>query len=374
MCGQKEEHCVRKKQRRAFHIAKGEAYMAKKKLGIGIIGSGGIAQGAHMPGYAALPDCEILAVADVSEAARNSAAEKFNVPHKFKDWRDLLKIEEIDAVSICTPNALHFQPTIDALNAGKHVLVEKPMAVSVAEAKKMVQTARKLGLKLMVGQTARFNPQARAMKQFVESGAIGEVYYARAMALRRRGIPGWGAFTSKKLSVGGPIFDIGVHILDLTLWLMGFPEPKTVSGSVYNPIGTAPLPQVAGMGNWDPKKYGVEDFGVGLCKFRNGATVVLEASWALNLAEDIHGTILCGTRGGVQSSPLRFIREEYGSLTVAEPQILSGPSGHAEEIRAFVECIQKDLPEPVPGEEAIITQRILDGVYESARTGKEVRV
>jgi len=349
--------------------------MAKqKKLGIGIIGSGGIAQGAHMPGYAALADCEMLAVADISEAARNSAAAKFNVPHKFKDWKDLLKIEEIDAVSVCTPNTYHFQPTIDALKASKHVLVEKPMAVSAAEAKKMLQTARKLGLKLMVGQTARFGPQQRAMKEFIESGAIGDIYYARAMALRRRGIPGWGAFTSKKLSVGGPIFDIGVHILDLTLWLMGFPEPKSVSGTVYNPIGTRPGPQVAGMGGWDPAKYGVEDFGVGLIKFKNGATVVLEASWALNLAEDIHGTILCGTKGGVQSSPLRFIREECGALTVADPQILSGPSGHAEEVRAFIECIQKDLPEPVPAEEALITQRILDGVYESSKTGKEVKV
>ncbi|MGQ9732600.1 MAG: Gfo/Idh/MocA family protein, partial [Candidatus Zipacnadales bacterium] len=264
--------------------------MAHQKLGIGIIGSGAIAQNAHMPAYAELPDCDILAVADVSKAARDAAASKFNVPYTFKDWRDLLKIEEINAVSVCTPNAYHFQPTIDALKAGKHVLVEKPIAVSASQAQTMLQTARQLGLKLMVGQTARFNPQARAMKEFVESGAIGEIYYARAMALRRRGIPGWGAFTSKKLSVGGPIFDIGVHILDLTLWLMGFPEPRSVSGSVYNPLGTAPGPQVASMGNWDPKTYGVEDFGVGLIKFKNGATVVLEASWALNLAEDIHGT------------------------------------------------------------------------------------
>jgi predicted dehydrogenase len=348
--------------------------MAKKKLGIGIIGSGAIAQGAHMPAFAALDDCEILAVADISAAARNAAAEKFDVPHKFKDWKDLLALDEIDVVSVCTPNAFHCQPTVDALRAGKHVQVEKPMAISAVEAKKMGREAQKAGKKLMVGQTARFNPQAVAMKEFVDSGAAGDIYYARAMALRRRGIPGWGAFTSKRLSVGGPIFDIGVHILDLTLYLMGFPEPKSVSGTVYNPIGTAPLPQVAGMGGWDPKKFGVEDFGVGLIKFRNGATAVLEASWALNLAEDMSGTILCGTKGGVQSSPCRLIREEHGALTVAEPQMLSGESGHKEQIRQFVECIQKDLPEPVPASQAIITQRILDGIYESSKTGKEVRV
>jgi len=348
--------------------------MASKKLGVGIIGSGGIAQGAHMPGYAALPDCEMLAVCDVSESARKSAAEKFNVPHQFSDWKKLLEMDEIDVVSVCTPNTYHFQPTVDALRAGKHVLVEKPMAVNSAEAKKMGAEAKKAKKKLMVGQTARFSPQSRLMKEFMESGAVGDVYYARAMALRRRGIPGWGAFTSKKLSVGGPVFDIGVHILDLTLWLRGFPEPKSVSGKVSDFIGARPGRQVAGMGSWDPKKYGVEDFGVGLIKFKSGATVVLESSWALNIPEDLFSTMICGTRGGLQSSPLKLIREEMGSLTIASPELLGGPGGHGEEVRAFIECIQKDLPEPVPAAEAIITQRILDGIYASSKAGVEVKV
>jgi predicted dehydrogenase len=206
--------------------------MAKKKFGVGIVGSGGIAQGAHMPAFAALPDVQILAVCDVSKSARTSAAEKFNVPHQFETWQPMLEMDEIDIVSVCTPNAYHFAPTVDALKAGKHVLVEKPMAISVDEAKKMAAAARKAGKKLMIGQTARFNPQSQSLKRFVDSGAVGDVYYARAMALRRRGIPGWGAFTSKELSVGGPVFDIGVHILDLTLWLMGFPEPVAVSARV----------------------------------------------------------------------------------------------------------------------------------------------
>jgi predicted dehydrogenase len=348
--------------------------MAKKKLGIGIIGSGGIAQGAHMPAYAALPNVEMLAVCDVSKSARESAAEKFSVPNQFETWQPLLEMDEIDIVSVCTPNTYHFQPTMDALKAGKHVLVEKPMAVSVDEAKKMAAAAKKAGKKLMIGQTARFSPQSKALKDFVDAGQVGDVYYARAMALRRRGIPGWGAFTSKELSVGGPVFDIGVHILDLTLWLMGFPEPVSVSGRVCDPIGTRPGPQVAGMGNWDPKKYGVEDFGVGFVRFKNGATLVLEASWALNIPEDVFSTMICGTKGGLQSSPLKLIREEFGGLTTATPDILSGPSGHAEEVRAFVECVVKDLPEPVPAQQAIITQRILDGIYASSKSGAEVKV
>ena len=348
--------------------------MAKKKLGVAIVGSGGIAQGAHMPAFAALDNVEMLAVCDVSEGARNSAAEKFNVPNKFDHWKPMLEMDGIDIVSVCTPNAFHFQPTMDALKAGKHVLVEKPMAVSVDEAKKMQAAAKKSGKKFMIGQTARFNPQSKALKDFADSGAVGDVYYARAMALRRRGIPGWGAFTSKELSVGGPVFDIGVHILDLTLWLMGFPEPVSVSGRVSDFIGTRPGPQVAGMGSWDPKKYGVEDFGVGLVRFKNGATLVLEASWALNIAEDQFSTMLCGTKGGMQSSPLKLIREEFGSLTVASPELLSGGAGHNEEIRAFVECITKDTIEPVPAAQAIITQRILDGIYASSKAKAEVKV
>ena len=348
--------------------------MAKKKLGVAIVGSGGIAQGAHMPAYAALPECEILAVCDNSKPARESAAEKFNVPNVFETWAPMLEMPEIDIVSVCTPNTYHFQPTVDALKAGKHVLVEKPMAISVAEAKKMQASAKKANKKLMIGQTARFNPQGKAMKDFMDSGAAGDVYYARAQALRRRGIPGWGAFTSKELSVGGPVFDIGVHILDLTLWLMGFPEPVSVSGSVCAPIGTRPGPQVAGMGAWDPKRYGVEDFGVGYVRFKNGASLVLEASWALNIAEEAFTTTICGTKGGLQSSPLKLIREEFGALTVSTPDILSGNSGHNEEIRAFVECIQKDLPEPVPAEQSIITQRILDGIYDSSKSHAEVKV
>jgi len=342
-----------------------------KKLKVGIIGSGGIAQGAHMPGYAELPDVELYAVADINPANAKAAAEKFHVPHVLKDWRKLVAMDEIDAVSVCTPNALHCEPTVECLKAGKHVLVEKPIAVSAVEAQKMIAAAKRYGKKLMVGQTARFSPEARAMKEFMESGAVGDVYYARAMALRRRGIPGWGAFTSKKLSVGGPVFDIGVHILDLTLWLMGFPQPERVSGKVYNPIGTRKGRQVAGMGNWDPATYGVEDFGVGLVKFKSGATVVLESSWALNIPEDTFSTVICGTKGGLQSSPVTLVREELGSLTIARPELLSGPGGHKEEVRAFVECIRKDLPSPVPAEQALITQQILDGIYESSKTGKE---
>ncbi|HJN16269.1 MAG TPA: Gfo/Idh/MocA family oxidoreductase, partial [Armatimonadota bacterium] len=148
----------------------------------------------------------------------------------------------------------------------------------------------------------------------------------------------------------------------------------SVSGQVSAHIGKAEGPQVAGMGGWDPKKFGVEDFGVGMVKFKNGATLVLEASWALNLAEDTSGTTLCGTKGGVQSSPLRLIREEHGALTVAEPQMLSGESGHKEQLRQFIDAIQNRTKVPVLPEEAIITQRILDGIYESSKTGKEVKV
>ena len=156
------------------------------KVRVGIIGSGGIAQGAHLPGYAACPDVEIVAVADVSEATARAAAEKFKVPQVFTDYRKMLRLPEIDAVSVCTPNFMHKDATVAALKAGKHVLVEKPMAMNARECDAMLKAARESGKKLQVGFNNRFGGGAQALKKFIESGDMGEIYYARAQALRRR--------------------------------------------------------------------------------------------------------------------------------------------------------------------------------------------
>jgi predicted dehydrogenase len=347
-----------------------------KPIGVGIIGSGGIAQGAHMPGYKALESegVRIIAVADAFPATAKAAAEKFEVPHQFSDYKQLLAMDEIDVVSVCTPNYLHKQPTVDALNAGKHVLVEKPMAMDAREGQEMVETARKSGKKLQVGFMTRFSSQAQALKRFIDAGDMGEIYYARAQALRRRGIPGWGVFIEKDKQGGGPLIDIGVHILDLTLFLMGHPKPTHVSGITYAKFGKRA--DVLGlMGQWDPKKFTVEDFAVGFDRFANGATLTLESSFVANMEQnDLFNTQLFGTEGGCQYSPIKMFFEKNKTLVDATPVFLPSVRTHEAEIRAFVEAVREDKPVPVSGEQALQVTQIIDGIYRSAEEGREVAI
>ena len=344
------------------------------KIGVGIVGTGGIAQGAHLQGWQKLQGdrVELLAAYDVKPEVAKAAAERFGIPRVCKSLNEMLRMDDVHIVDVCTPNKFHAPQTVPALKAGKHVIVEKPMAMTVAEARRMCKAAKDARRKLMVAQSMRFTSESMALKQFVDEGGLGRPYYARASALRRRGIPGWGVFTSKELQGGGPLIDIGVHILDLTLWLMGFPEPVSVSGATMTHIGTRK--GVGGMGAWDWRHYTVEDHACGLIRFKTGAVVYLEASFALNVPQDYFSTHICGTKGGVSSSPLTFVREEYGNLVNSTPQFLPSMASHHEEIRQFVECIRRDTPSPVPGEQALITQKILNGIYESAESGSEVTV
>lgn len=345
-------------------------------LGIGIIGSGGIARGAHLPGYKALENdgVRILACADINEATARQAAEQFDVPHVFTNYRDLLAMEEIHAVSVCTPNYLHMQPTIDALEAGKHVLVEKPLAMNAIEGRAMVEAARRTGRKLQVGFMTRFSATAQALKRFVDAGEMGEIYFARAQAMRRRGIPGWGVFTQKDKQGGGPLIDIGVHILDLTLWLMGHPRPTLCSGKTYAKFG--PREGVLGlMGQWDPSIFTVEDFAVGLVRFDNGATLVLESSFCANQEErDRFNTELFGTEGGCSYNPCKMFFERHRTLLDVTPAFLPPVRAHEVEVKAFVDAIRNDTPVPVTGEEALMTTQIIDAIYRSCEQDREVPV
>jgi predicted dehydrogenase len=329
-----------------------------------------------MPGYKALEGdgVKIVAVADAVPAVAKAAAEKFDVPHQFNDYKQLLAMDEIDAVSVCTPNFLHKQPTIDALNAGKHVLVEKPLAMNAQEGKEMVEAARKNRKKLQVGFMTRFSSQAQALKRFIDAGDMGEIYYARAQALRRRGIPGWGVFIEKDKQGGGPLIDIGVHILDLTLFLMGHSKPTHVSGITYAKFGKRD--DVLGlMGQWDPKKFTVEDFAVGFVRFENGATLTLESSFVANMEQnDLFNTQLFGTEGGCQYSPIKMFFEKNRTLVDATPVFLPNVRTHEAEIRAFVKAIREDTPVLVPGEEGLQVTQIIDGIYRSTQEGREIAI
>ena len=343
------------------------------KVRVGIIGSGGIAQGQHMPAFAKQPSAEIVAVCDANETAAKDAAKKFSVPHVFSDYKQMLKSNGLDAVSICTPNYLHAEPAIAALQAGIHVIVEKPIAMNAGEASAMVEAGRKAGRKLCVIQNHRFGAAGACMKRFTSAGDMGEMYFAKVTATRRRGIPGWGVFTQKDKQGGGPLIDIGVHALDLCLWLLGHPKPVAASGQCYTKFGTRDG-LVGLFGAWDPKIYTVEDFAIGLVRFDNGSTLVLESSFAANIEHDVFNVEILGTDGGCQLSPLKMFREERQTLLDVTPVFLPQIPGHETEIRLFVESIINDTAPPVPGEEALMTTKILDAIYESSDAGREVAI
>lgn len=351
-----------------------------KKLKIGIIGSGGIAQGCHMRGYASMPDlCEMVAVCDVNPETAKQAAEKYSVGKTYTDYKQLLADPEIDAVSVATPNAYHMQPTIDALNAGKHVICEKPLAMNADEARKMCAAARDTGKILQVALQQRFTGQARFMKQYIDDGNMGDIYYARAQALRRRGVPHWGVFIDKEKQGGGPLIDIGVHILDLTLFLMGYPKPVSASGKTWDMLGTNP-DIVNPWGEYDRTKFTVEDFAVGMIKFDNGAVVTLESSFMANLDGDPFTTQLFGTKAGAivkgwGADPIEIFTEQNRQLFNMKPaNIPSVESAHVDEIKAFVDAILNNKPSPVPGENGLILNAIFDALYKSSETGKEESV
>ncbi|MEW6359855.1 MAG: Gfo/Idh/MocA family oxidoreductase [Planctomycetota bacterium] len=345
------------------------------KIKIGVIGCGGIARNQHMPGYAKLPYAEIVACCDVVEASAKAAAQQFNVPQVFSDYKKLLKIKEIDAVSVCTPNFMHKQPTVDALMAGKHVLVEKPIAMNGQEGQEMCDAAKASGKKLAVGFNNRWRPEVQHVKKLIDAGEFGEIYYARAQALRRRGIPGWGVFGEKDKQGGGPLIDIGVHILDITLYLMGHPKPVAASGKAYTKFGTRK--DVVGlMGQWNTDTFTVEDFAVGLIRFDNGSAATLESSFCANIGPtDIFTTALMGTKAGCDVLPLRIYTEENMQLYDVSPVALKKvDSTHAHEIKLFVDAIRNDTPVAVPGEQGLAVTKILDAIYKSQETDAEVRI
>jgi len=349
------------------------------KIGIGIIGFGGIAQAAHAPGYRNIPDqCEIVAVADIAPERLEEARTKWGIGCTLTDYKQLLEMPEIDAVSVCTPNYIHAQPTIDALQAGKHVLCEKPMAINATQAAAMQAAAQSTGNKLQIGYNWRFSSGSQSLKRAVDAGKLGNVYYARAQALRRRGVPGWGVFTQKDKQGGGPLIDIGVHITDMTLWLMGHKKPVTASAMITTQFGTREG-VIGTMGTWDPKIYTVEDFAVGLIRFEDGSTMTLESSFIANLGKDVFSTHLFGTEGGAlfDMGDYTLYREEFGTLTDSKPGWLPEvASSHGEEVRAFVRAVRDDLTiaevGAATGEQGLIVTQIMDALYRSGEERREV--
>jgi predicted dehydrogenase len=345
-----------------------------KSVNIGVIGAGGIAQGAHLPAYENCPNANIVAIADVNEAAVEKAKEKFNIPHGYTDYRELLQRDDIDAVSICTPNFMHKDPAIAALRAGKNVLVEKPLGMNAQEGQEIADVARETGKQCMVGFVMRYSAEAQVLKRYVDAGEMGDIYYGRAQFLRRRGIPGWGVFGQKDKQGGGPLIDLGVHVLDCALWLMGNRKVVSVSGTSITKFGNREG-VFGGMGQWDVSTYTVEDFGAGFIRFEDGGVLLLEASFAANIkVNSIRNVTLMGDNGGCNVDPLEIYREEHGVLVDVTPVMVPPTKGFELEINAFVDAVANNTPVPIPVEQGVTVSKIIDGIYKSSELGREIEI
>ncbi len=344
-----------------------------RKIQVGVIGAGGIS-GMHMGGYQASPHAELLAVCDTDVKRAEARAAEFGIPHVFDSAEKLLRLKQIDAVSICTPNHDHKRSTLKALRAGKHVLCEKPIAMNAREGRQMVDAARKARRILQIGLNNRFQPEVQFAKKLIEAGKIGTPYYARSLSIRRRGVPSWGVFGRKELQGGGALIDIGVHAIDFTWYMMGCPRPLAVCGQTYRTIGDQPG-HVGRFGPWDYKTYTVEDFAVALVRFAGGATMMVESAFCVNLPDDVFGGHVVGDKGGVSTGPLKVMLELNGHLTDCTPNDLPrGVKTHHVSVMEFVNSIVKRKASLIPGAQALWVQKIIDGIYASSQARREVRV
>lgn len=364
--------------------------MSTAKLKIGIIGCGGIANQKHMPSLAKLTHLgEMVAFCDVVEERAVKAAKEFGTEQArvYVDYWELLQDESIDVIHVLTPNLQHSFITVAALEAGKHVMCEKPMAINSIEAKKMLEAIKKTGRKLTIGYQNRFRDDSQVLYKACRHGEFGDIYLAKAHALRRRGVPTWGVFTDKEQQGGGPLIDIGTHALDLSLWFMDNYKPKSVTGSVFHKLGDKFEGNM--FGPWDPKSYEVEDSAFGFIKMENGATIFLECAWALNITDTREAmTTLCGTEGGAEmkGSPamgkgeLVFNSAKYGKLVETKATTGGGiayfdagaEDPGVKEARQWLESILNDTEPLVKPEQAYVVTQILEAIYESAKTGKTI--
>lgn len=355
-----------------------------EKLRIGIVGCGGIANGKHMPALSRLNDVEMVAFCDIIKERAEKAAEQYGIPGAgvYEDYKEMLAKEKLDVVHVLTPNREHGQITVDALESGRHVMCEKPMAKTAADARKMLEAAKRTGKKLTIGYQNRFRNDSMYLKKACERGDLGEVYYAKAHAVRRRGVPTWGVFTDEEKQGGGPLIDIGTHALDLTLWMMDNYEVQSVKGVTFRKL--AEQSETGNpWGDWDPNEFTVEDSAFGMIQMKNGATIILESSWALNTLDVGEAqTTLCGTKAGADMKDgLRINNVDLGKLSVKKPDLSSGGvaffdgrRANAEDIEArqWIDAIRNDTDPVVKPEQALVVTEILEAIYESAKTGKQI--
>ncbi|MCI9226097.1 MAG: Gfo/Idh/MocA family oxidoreductase [Acutalibacter sp.] len=369
------------------------------KLKIGFIGCGGIANQKHLPGMSQQTEyVDLCAFCDLIPERAEKAAKEYGTPDAkvYTDYHELLADPTIDAVHVLTPNIAHCEITVAALEAGKHVLCEKPMAATPEDAQKMLDARDRTGKMLTIGYQYRHFHENAVARKVVADGWLGDIYYAEATYLRRRGVPTWGVFTDKSKQGGGPLIDIGTHALDNTLFLMNNYDVDYVVGTSFEKLGRLLTPDVQGQNNWrgepdhwNNETYDVEDSAVGQIKMKNGAVINLRASWAMNMAEkagcdnQAH-TLLCGTKGGLDTLEGRvrlnhIVANEQTISWVGDkimgyiPGFSTGPAPISKEHDIWVKALRGEGELFVTADQAFIVTKILDAIYQSSKTGQAIK-
>ncbi|MFH1007335.1 MAG: Gfo/Idh/MocA family oxidoreductase [Candidatus Latescibacterota bacterium] len=342
-------------------------------IGIGVIGCGGIGR-IHLDAYRKLENARVVAVCDVDTGALGRAKAEHGVKRAFEDYRALLDRKDVDAVSVCLPNYLHCPVTVDAFAAWKHVLCEKPAATSTDEAIRMIEAGEQAGKQLLIGLCQRFHGGSQVLKAHIESGELGEIYYAKCGYLRRSGIPGMGGwFTTQAQAGAGPIYDIGVHALDLTLWLMDNFEPESALAASFAKFG----PLGKGAGGWATPVPGgpfdVEDLAAALIRMKNGAAISFEVSWAAHVGAGAFSSTLLGDRAGADFGSMTIFSEEHGNF-VDKKLAFEEKDTYLEEMRHFLACVAGEEQPLTTKAQIIGAQKTLDAILHSAKTGASVTI
>ena len=355
--------------------------MSERTIRVGIFGAGHIVNQRYLTGYKQVPNAEVVAIADVVEGRAARLAEQWGVPRAYTDYRDMLALPEIDAVHICTPPFTHCETTVAAFEAGKHVYVEKPPALSADEVRRMVAAGRAAGKLLMMGSNAVYYPEQQALKKLIDKGELGEIYYAKILGFSRRGAPhGW--FREKAKAGGGPLMDGVSHSMDIFLFLTSTPRPVSVVGRTYDTFRhdsgetNRYLAADIAEGAKDVPVSDVEDLATGFVQFENGLTLTVDTSWKIHL-EMQGGTFIAGTMAGARLgwSGLEIFRDVDGQPTSEVIQLPEEEKSHVQAIRHFVECVREGRETDSPGERSIVTMTIFDALYRSAAEGgREIRL
>jgi len=348
------------------------------KIKVAVIGCGTIANSAHIPSYMANDTCEIKYFCDIIPERADAAVAKYGCGKAIYDYKEVLADPEIEAVSVCTPNMMHKTISIDALKAGKHVLCEKPAARIYSEALEMQQVQHETGKTLNIGVVNRFNTTVNKIKALIDAGELGEVYHVYASFRAHRSIPGLGgAFTTKEIAGGGALIDWGVHYLDIVMYCTGDPQPLTVTGEAYSKLGVN-IEDYSYISMWasEPDKngtYDVDDFVTGMIR-TSGPTITLNGAWAQNIGEKDTYIDFIGDKAGIRlqyGGDFTMYTAANGNLYTVEPKFKTTPM-FQNEIDSFLRCIRTGEKLPSHIDYAILTSKIMQGIYDSSESHREI--